>query len=253
MYTQALAHLDEKLKIDQVLGARVALGFDHMNRGAFLWQLGRYAEARAALNSASEIANRPEANYKVVLAWIHLTNAQMALSERNFGEAKKASQLAQDAASQFPDVLLQAKYCLGRAQALSGAASVGRKSCEEALVMAKKVNSTPLISSALLALADVLLKNNDSQGALANALEAQKMFAQSGQQDSEWRSFLIAAQASELAGNQSAALSYATQADKLCVGLEQKWGGEAYNGYLLRPDIQSYRNELTQILKRRSN
>jgi tetratricopeptide (TPR) repeat protein len=251
MYPDALSHLDEKVKIDEALGAKVALGFDHMNRGAFLWQLGRYAEARAALDSAFEIANRPEANYKAVLAWVHLINAQMALSEHNLDQAKKEGQLALAVSSEFPDVLLQARSCMGRAEAFSGAAQAGRKSGEEAVAMAKKVNSTPLISSALLALAEVLLVGKDSNGALENALEAQKMFARSGQQDSEWRALLIAARASDLTGNKSAAVGYASQADSLCAGLEQKWGREAYNGYLRRPDIQSYRNEVAEILKRK--
>jgi hypothetical protein len=76
------------------------------------------------------------------------------------------------------------------------------------------------------------------------------MLAQSGQQDSEWRALLIAAQASDLTGNKSAAYDYASRADTLCAGLKQKWGQEAYEGYLRRPDIQKYRNQNEQILKR---
>jgi len=250
MYPEALSHLDEKVKIDEGLGAKVGLGFDHMNRGNFLWQLGKYPEARAALDKAFEIANRPEANYKAALAWVHLTRALMALSERNYSEAKKNAQLALDvSASQFPDVILQAKYCMGRAEAFSGALQAGKKSCEEAVVMAKKVNAPQLISSALLALAEVLLIANDSKGALENALEAQKMLARSGQEDSEWRALLIAARASDLTGNKSAAYDYASRAGSLCAGLEQKWGKEAYEGYSHRPDIQNYRNQVAQILK----
>jgi hypothetical protein len=212
--------------------------------------LGKYPEARAALDKAFEIANQPGANYKAALAWVHLSRAQMALSERNYPDAKKNAQLALDvSASQFPDVTLQAKYCMGRAEAFSGVAQVGRKSCEEAIAMAKKVNSPQLISSALLALGEVLLIGNDTKGALENALEAQKMFARSGQLDSEWRALLIAARAGELSGNKSAARDYASQADTLCAGLEQKWGKEAYEGYLRRPDIQNYRNQIAQILK----
>ena len=251
MYPEALSHLDEKIKIDEALGAKVALGFDHMNRGAFLWQLGRYDEARAALDSAFEIASGPKANYKAVLAWVHLTRARIALSERNSVEAKKQSKLAIDLSSQFPDVMLQAKYCMGQAQALSGAAQAGRELSQEAVVMAKKVNSPQLISSALLVLAEVLLVGNDSKGALENALEAQKMLARAGAQDSEWRALLIAARASDLTGNNSAAVEYASQADSLCASLEQKWSKEAYDGYLRRPDIQTYRNEVAQILKRK--
>jgi serine/threonine protein kinase/Tfp pilus assembly protein PilF len=250
VFPEAISHLDEKVKIDEARGANIGLGFDHMNRGNFLWQLGKYPEARAALDKAFEIANRPEANYKAALAWVHLTRAQMALSERNYSEAKKNAQLALDvSASQIPDVILQAKYCMGRAEAFSGAAQAGKKSCEEAVAMAKKVNDPQLISSALLALAEVLLIGNDSKGALENALEAQKMFARSGHQDSEWRALLIAARASDLTGNKSAAYDYASRADSLCAGLEQKWGKEAYEGYLRRPDIQNYRNQVAQILK----
>jgi GH15 family glucan-1,4-alpha-glucosidase len=84
---------------------------------------------------------------------------------------------------------------------------------------------------------------------LENSLEAENIFARSGQQDSEWRALLIAARASESAGDKSAARDYASKADTLCAGLEQKWGKEAYAGYLRRPDIQNYRSQLAQILK----
>jgi serine/threonine protein kinase/Tfp pilus assembly protein PilF len=250
MYSEALSHLDEKYKIDEARGAQGGMGFDQMNRGAFLWQLGRYQEARAALDAAFKIANRPEGNYKTVLAWVPLTNAQIALSERRYDDAKKESQLALDtSASQFPDVTLEAKYCMGRAQAFTGAVDAGRKSCEEAVAMARKVNSPQLISGALLALAEVMLIGHDPKGALENSLAAQKIFARAGQQDSEWRAQLIAARAQQLIGDKSAAQRYAAQADKLCAGLEDKWGKEAYAGYLRRPDIQNYRSQLDQILK----
>ena len=250
MYPEALSELDQKYKIDEVRGARVGMGFDQMNRGAFLWQLGRYPEARTALDSAFEIANKPEGNYKAVLAWVHLTNAQIALSERRYDDAKKKSQLALDvSAAQFPDVTLQAKDCMGRAEASLGAPQVGKKLGDEAVALAKKANSPQLISSALLALAEILLTGNDAKGALENSLAAKDIFVRFGQQDSEWRALLIAARASELAGDKSAALEYGKQADSLCAGLEQKWGAEAYAGYLRRPDIQNYRNQIVQILK----
>ena len=251
VYPEALSHLDEKVKIDEALGAKVALGFDQMNRGAFLWQLGRYAEARAALDSAFEIASRPEANYKAVLAWVHLTRARMALSEQNAAEAKKQGQLAIELSSQFPDVMLQAKYCMAQAEAQSGAIKAGRELGQEAIAMAKKVNSPQLTSSALLALAEVQLLANDANRALESALEAQKMLARAGARDSEWRALLIAARASDLTGDNSAALGYASQADSLCASLEQKWSKEAYEGYLRRPDIQNYRAQVSQILKRK--
>ena len=250
-YPEAFPHLDESYKIDESLGARNDMGYVQMLRGAFLWRLGRYQEARDALDLAFKIANQPNANLKTVLAWVHLTNSQMALSERRLGEAKTESQQALNLSSaNYRDVALQAKYSLGLAQALSGAAQPARKPCEEAVAMAKEVKSPRLLSSALLALAEVLLLGNDLPRALATALEAQAMFAHAGQQDSEWRALFIAARASQIAGNKSAAHDYASRAEGLCTDLQQKWGPEAYAGYLRRSDIDIYRRQIAQILDR---
>ena len=90
---------------------------------------------------------------------------------------------------------------------------------------------------------------NKEAAALQIALEAQKMFAQSGQKDSEWRALLIAARASDLAGNKPAASDYATRADTVCNALPQVWGAEAYQSYLRRPDIQTYRKQVAQVLQ----
>ncbi len=250
-YPEALPHLDESYKIDESLGARNDMGYVQMMRGAFLWRLGRYQESRDALDLAFKIASQPNANLKTVLAWVHLTNSQMALSERRLDEATtKAHQALDLSGKDYRDVALQAKYSLGLAQALSGAAQQARKPCEEAVAMAKEVKSPRLLSNALLALAEILLLGNDSSRALATAREADEMFAHAGQQDSEWRALLMAARASQLAGNRSAARDYASRADGLCAGLQQKWGAEAYAGYLRRPDIENYRRQLVQILDR---
>jgi hypothetical protein len=94
-----------------------------------------------------------------------------------------------------------------------------------------------------------MLASKDPAGARQNALDAQKVFAQSIQKDSEWRALLIAARSSDLAGDKTAAQDYASRADKACSELAQKWGAESYESYLRRPDIQLYRTQLAQILK----
>jgi serine/threonine protein kinase/Tfp pilus assembly protein PilF len=251
LYPEAMSHLDEKLKLDQARGGPGIRGvaFDQMNRGNFLWQLGQYDQARAALDAAFQIANAPEAGYKSVIAWVHLINARIALSQLRYADAKKEGQLALDiSTAKFPDVALQAKYCLGLAGALSGSAQQGRKLCEEALEMAQKTNSRQLIKSAQLALAEALLNERNATAARQNALELEKIFGQSGQKDSEWRALLIAARASDMSGDRSAAQSYASRADAACNELSQKWGADAYASYLRRPDIQMYRKQLAQLI-----
>jgi len=247
-YAEALPYVDKSYEINKATNAKIGMGFDQLNRGILLWQLGRYDEAREALKFAFSIANQEKAGFNEVLAWVDLANSQMAVSERRFAEAKAAGQQALDkAGTQIPDVSLQAKYTLGLAQALTGASQPAKKLCEEAVASAKEPRA---LSSSLLALAEVLLLGNDATKAISNALQAQAMFARAGEQDSEWRSWLIAARASQVAGNNSAAREYATKADGVCKDLQQKWGDDAYNGYLRRPDIQGYRKQLEQILAR---
>jgi tetratricopeptide (TPR) repeat protein len=220
---------------------------DQMNRAKFLWQLGRYSEASAALDAAFEIANGKEAQIKTVLAWVHLIRARMALSQNQYAEAKKEAQLALELSEKFPDVALQAKSTMGLAQALSGVTAEGRKLCEEALTIAQGLKSRALITGAQLALAETMLLNKDNSAALQTASEIQKLFGQSGQKDSEWRALLIAARASDAAGDKSAARDYAARADAACNALQQIWGADSYASYLRRPDIQMYRKQLTQL------
>ena len=246
-YPEALSHLDEKLRIDQSRNSQRGVAFDQMNRGNFLWRLGRYDDARSALDAAMEIAAKPEAKLNTVVAWVHLVKAHIALSQLQYSQAIKEAQLAIDLSDKFPDVALQAKYCIGLAQAYSGSAPAGRKLCDDALIMAQETKSRSSITGAQLARAEVMLLNKEA-GALQAALDVQKIFGQSGQKDSEWRALLIAARASDQAGDKSGAHDYAARADKACNELEQNWGAEAYQSYSRRPDIQMYRKQVAQLL-----
>lgn len=248
-YTEGLTHLDEKLRIDQSRHSERGMAFDQLNRGNLLAQLGRYDEARMALDAAFELANKKEAQLKTVLALVHVYRARMAVSQTHYAEAKTEGQLALGLSEKFPDVALLAKLSVGLAQANSGSLADGRKACEQALTMAQTLKSPSLITSAQLALAEVMLFSKDTSAALQTALDAQKIFGQSGQKDSEWRALLIAARASDLAGDKSTARDYASRADAACTTLQQVWGAEGYESYLRRPDIQIYRKQLAQILQ----
>lgn len=246
-FTEALAQLEEKLKIDESNHSERLMASDQLNRGIFLWQLGRYDEARAALDAAFELANKKEAQITTVLIWVHASRARMALSQIQYAEAKKEAQLALDLSQRIPDSSVHAKITMCLAQALSGSAAQGKNLCEAALAAAQTLKSRPLITSAQLALAEAMLVDKDYSRAAQIASEAQKIFGQSGQKDSEWRALLIAARASDLAGEKMAARDYASRADVACNALQQVWGAEAYQSYLRRPDIQIYRKQLGQL------
>jgi tetratricopeptide (TPR) repeat protein/tRNA A-37 threonylcarbamoyl transferase component Bud32 len=248
MYSQALGYFETKYSISKSLGDQKGVGYGAIERASALWQIGRYDEARALLDEASQLANRPDVGSKPVLVAVYQNDAELALSQRQFAVAKgKSDQALSLAGTQYEEEAIEAKRIRGLALALSGRASEGKQSCEEALQAATNKNNPYLISKAQLALAESLLEDGDAQGALTFALRARESFARAGQQDSEWRAWLMAARASRRANDEVKGREYASKAADLLSGLENKWGAEAYNGYLTRADVQTARKQLNEF------
>lgn len=248
-FTEALNHYDESYKLNQSLGLEPKIGYDLINRGNLLWQLGRYAEARDTLAQATDVASRPGGLDKQLLAWIHLFKAQMALSELKHKEAAAESRkaIALGGGSQDKAFTVQASYTSGLAQINSGTSSA-ITSCQKAFDIATSSGKPRQVSSAQLALAETLLASGDANNALTFALQAQETFARLGRRHSEWRAWLIAAQANQRQRNEAKAQESAVRAAELLAALEKTFGVNDYAAYLSRPDVQLYRKQLEQLL-----
>ena len=251
-YSEALRHFNESYGIFKSLKVDVYMAYAAQSRASVLWQLGRSEEARAALDEATSIAQRaehPEETYKPLLAYIHLTDSRLELSAWQLQESKVKSQKALDlAGTQYPDIAVEAKNTLALAQVRSGAPRTGMVLCTEALEIARGTGDPQLLADSLLSCAEVMLVSGDLQRALDTALQARETFARFGKQDSDWRASLIAAQAGKRLGKEAEVREYVTYANNRFAELEQKWGLEAYHGYLQRLDIMHFRNQLDQLL-----
>ena len=221
-------------------------GYCLADKGDSIWRLGRYQEARDALAQASAIANQDD-KIKRLLAKIVLIETNLALSERRFPVARSKARQALSL-NHKTEHEVDAKYLLGMALASSGMTREGRALCEQAVEAARHMHDPQMLPSALLALAEVMLEGGDAQRALAAALEAQEMLTRVGRQESEWRALLVAARASERAGNSAIAGEYLSKANSILAELENKWGTQAFYVYLSRPDVQSSRLYLDQKL-----
>lgn len=252
-YSEALQHFDESYRIFKLLRAEIYLAYAAQSRASVLWQLGRYQEARAALDEAVSIAgrgDRPEDTYKQLLADIHLTYSLLELSDWHLRESKVQSGKALDlAGSDYPAIAIQARYTQALAQARSGVKQGPSLLCETAIQMAAATADPQLLSGAWLSCAESMLDAGGTQRALETALGAQQSFARLGKTDSEWRAWLIAAQASKRLGKEAAANEYASYAVNRLSELEQKWGSEAFNTYLTRSDVMRLRKQTEQLLK----
>jgi ATP/maltotriose-dependent transcriptional regulator MalT len=212
--------------------------------------LGRYEEAKVALDEAHSIAAGPDAGFKSQLAYVEMTGAQMALSLGNRAEATTRATAALTLAERdYKDTALQARQTLALIQAMSGASKQATTLVEEAVGAARELKLPRLLSTALLASADVRVTAGDARGALADAQAAQKMFASAGQLESEWRAWLVSARSVLLEGNSSTAYDYATRAESGRAALQARWGEDNYRGYVRRPDIQVRVKQLGQLLR----
>jgi serine/threonine protein kinase/Tfp pilus assembly protein PilF len=249
-YPEALHYFDEGYQGNKSLNNEFSVGYALTHRGGMLWQMGHDEEARAALDQASSIAERPGGGYRGLSAEAEMSRARLELSLLHFRAAQVNSRRALGlAGTQFKDIAVQSGYTLGLALARSGEPRAGKLLCEEAVDVATGTDDPKLLSDALLARAETMLENGEPQGALETALQTQARFARFGQQDSEWRAWLIAARAAERVGEATARREYAARAETVLSNLTEKWGAGAYQGYLARPDVQRSRRQLGRLLR----
>lgn len=245
-YPDALKHFAESYTIAKSLDSNKNIALSLTNRANASWALGHYDEARKFLTEAGPLAESPDAS-KNMAAWFYLAGAQMAVSEHNWPEAvSKAQRSSVLAGTEFRNIGIEATSTLGLAQVFVGAANEGRLRCEQAVRLARETTEPALIADSLLALAEAHLQNGKRAEALKASLESQETFARLGAQDHEWIALLIAARASQSAGQTQKSLEYAARAEALLGGLQQKWVADNYNSYLNRPDIQFYRKWLSE-------
>jgi len=241
-YPEALKHFEDGYTLALKSNNHENMGLYLTNRANALWNLGRYTEARPLLDEVSLMAAAPEG--KGVAFWFYVNAARMALSERNFGEAKSKGQMAMKLDTLPP---MTAISIVGLAQVLSGAIQDGRLNCQKAVDMATPSSDPLLTAEAVMALAQALIKSGDNAAALKASLDAQQTFARLGKPDYEWLAFLFAALARKGSGDTEQAREYASQAKTLLVGLQQRWGDANYQSYLSRPDIQFHHNQLNEL------
>jgi len=247
-HLEALHHFNQAYALYSSQGIPRLIASNMASRAGILWRLGRFSDARALLDEAAEIANKPGSEYKPVSIAVNLAAAEIALSEGNFADAKvRAEKVFAASGVDFKSAAASAKLVMGLAQAHSGATGPGKQVAAEAVEMAKQLKDPAPLAAAQLALAEALLLAGDFRGASSNALQAQEVFGRLGQPASEWCALSIAAQASSNSGDKNTAREYAMRAKDLLSKLEQRWGSENYKSYLSRTDIQRLRKQLDQL------
>lgn len=244
-YPKALANLDQHYEISHSLKLAPSVSHVQLHRGRALFAMGRYDEARQALDESKKVATETDHPDAELLARQSLANAQLALSRREFSLAKaeglKSLELSR---GEFETVAIEASYTVGLAESLAGRTREGLRLCAGAHDAAKRLNSPRLVAASLLALATARLEAGDSKDALAAALDAHVKFESTGQQESEWRALLVAALASKRLGDAGATQLYASLIAETLVDFRRRLEPDADKSYVARPDVKHARERL---------
>lgn len=239
-YPAALAKYDDALNVYESAKDPFRIAFTNTNRARLLTRLGRFDEAKHLLEELFKTATEQKGAYLQLLPELQLIKAELNFSQGNIGEATVSANEAVKTAPARSDVLIESKYFFALIKAASGAKQEAKKLCDEAMEVSSNSGNSGLYSVALLRCSEAALRTNDPQTALTLATKAQERLARSGQQESEWRAWAIAARATEQLGDKAKAEEMSRNAAFVRSKLEPLWGPEAFKQYTERPDIQVY-------------
>jgi serine/threonine-protein kinase len=247
-YPDALKHFDMRLALAKSLAQQPSIIYAHLDRASALWPMGRYDEARAALQAASDLLAQPDGGNKALESAVHVIDAEAALSRQHWDEARtEAGRALNLAGTQYVEITIRAKRVQGLAQTGAGATAEGLRLCQDAFDQATHAGNPALIATTGLALAEAQLAANDANSALTTALKAEENLARAGSLASDWQAWLVAARAAARTSQTDNAHDYAARASSVLANLQQAWGTETYNSYLMRPDVQSDQKQLSNF------
>ncbi|HZI49899.1 MAG TPA: tetratricopeptide repeat protein [Pyrinomonadaceae bacterium] len=239
-YPAALAKYDDALKVYESAKDPFRIAFTNTNRARLLARLGRFEEARRLLEELFKTAAVQKGAYLQLLPELQLIKAELSFSEGNLGEATASAGEAVKTAPARSDVLIESKFFLALIKGASGGSRDAKQLCDEAMDISSNSGNSGLYSVALLRCSEAALKTNDPQTAATLATRAQERLTRSGQLESEWRAWAIAARATEQLGDKTKAEEMSRNAVFVRSKLEHLWGPDTFKQYTARPDIQVY-------------
>jgi tetratricopeptide (TPR) repeat protein len=228
-YPKALEHYRKSMDLRPDAQLK---GYAGLQCGSTLWVLGRYAEARAALDAADALAAKfPELRARLLRA-----RAEMEQSAGHFAEAVAIARRAMAGVPKpSTGTVIELTRVLGMAMMATGDKRGGLRRCEEALDAASKSDDVSALLGARLAVAEARLENGDRAGAAALLQAAESSLA--GHPESRWRAYALMARIDRR--------HFLTA--RLALGdLKTQWGDDAFAQYQTRNDVQKLSRPILQ-------
>ncbi|HEX2488113.1 MAG TPA: protein kinase [Blastocatellia bacterium] len=252
-HPEARTKMDECYKLSLPLNKKISI-YALLYRADLLSQLGDYPQAEADLKDARSLADQSNLNNGALAMDLLLFEAQKALSQLQPKVAlAKSKQAISHSNSQLPEIQIKAERIICIAQVISGTPRAGVLHCKGAVALAEKGADRSLLLESRLAMAQAELVSGAAEEAAQIALQVQAEFFRTGQPESEWRAFLLAALANQRMGRRQLAYDQASRAAAILATLGNKWGEKVFAPYLLRPDIKHQHEQLNELIQNSKN
>jgi tetratricopeptide (TPR) repeat protein len=241
-FPSALKHFEKAFEASQQL--HDSDPFQQVHKAYALVRLGRFADAKAALDMVA-----PEARKRNDLgeAAAHL-RAQMELAS---DDPQGSLATVRQALASFPGIhtriALELKEFEAVTEAESGQIGSAQKHVALMETLAEQDGGKQTVADARLAAAQVALLAKTPQLAISFIEAARPDFVTANRRDSIWRSLYVEAEARRAAGDVKGSADAAQKALDILDGIKQSWGDSAFNFYSSRPDYQRAMRELSKL------
>ncbi len=245
-YPKALQYFEQSNKLYESMNNNYSTAFSQFNVADMLSKLGLVSEANQILAKVEKIFAENENTQRQLQVKFLLLKAQLALSQGNYAEAYKITK--QISVKKDLQIASETYIVMGLLQTLSKSQNIdGVQTCVKALNTAMQTNDLKIVNTAKLALAEAFLKVGNNKEALENSLEAKDYFVSTGQKESGWRSWLIAAKSSKQNGDYEFSRQYASSAHETLSSLKNDWGEEYFKSYSNKADIKLYLEQAQEL------
>jgi tetratricopeptide (TPR) repeat protein len=232
-YPQALTHYKRSFDLSRQLGQQV--DEQTLHYAAALWHVGRYPEAEKLLAAVGQ----------PLVPYADSMTAEIRLSQHRWAEAAELASRALPRVPAWDSGSVKISLALARLRL--GDRKLAKALCTEALTAANRNQDRQGRAEASMALATVLMAENNWDAGQALAESALRIFEAADEPESQWFALHYLSRIAACKKDADNSRKYAQRGLDLLTQFEHNWETSLFESYIKRPDVSEARADLARL------